>query len=77
MKLYTEKQLLDICQSVAEKACANSLPESFIKDSCDYYGHSKLHLVGFTEQDFQDLMDDDDITTLNVNTGEKKSNNNG
>ena len=66
MKLYTEKQLLDICQSVAEKACANSLPESFIKNSCDYYGNSKMRLIGFTEQEFQNIMDDDDIEMITV-----------
>ena len=32
MKLYTEEQLFDICQSVAEKICANSLPTESIID---------------------------------------------
>ena len=29
-KLYTEEQLFDICQSVAEKMCANSLPKESV-----------------------------------------------
>ena len=41
MKLYTEEQLFDICQSVAEKMCANSLPRESVIDKCKYYGHSK------------------------------------
>jgi len=44
MKLYTEKQLLDICKSVAEKACANSLDENWVKEECEYYGYTKIEI---------------------------------
>ena len=63
MKLYTEEQLLDICQSVAEKACANSLSKSFIKDSCDYYGYSKIEIDLDTIKHF---IDDDNINKINL-----------
>ena len=63
MKLYTEEQLFDICQSVAEKMCANSLPEESIIEKCKYYGYSKIEIDIDT---IKELMDNDDIDVINV-----------
>ena len=63
MKLYTEEQLFDICQSVAEKMCANSFPTESIIDKCLYYGYSKIEIDINT---IKDLMDDDDVDIINV-----------
>lgn len=45
MKVYTEEQLLDICQSVAEKVCAYSISTDTIKDYCEYFENTKLNLI--------------------------------
>ena len=63
MKLYTEEQLFDICQSLAEKMCANALPEEVIIENCKYYGHSKIEIDIET---IKGLMDDDNIDVINV-----------
>jgi hypothetical protein len=63
MKLYTEEELFDICQSVAEKMCANSLPTESIIEKCKYYGHSKIEIDINT---IKNLMEDDDIDVINV-----------
>ena len=63
MKLYTEEQLLDICKSVAEKACANSLDEDWIKDKCEYYGYSKIEIDINT---INDDIENDDIEAIRV-----------
>ena len=63
MKLYTEEQLFDICQSVAEKMCANSLQEESVIEKCKYYGHSKIEIDIET---IKELMDDDDVDIINV-----------
>lgn len=63
MKLYTEEQLFNICQSVAEKMCANSLPQESIIEKCKYYGYSKIEIDNDT---IQNLMNDDDIEIINV-----------
>jgi hypothetical protein len=44
MELYTRKELLAICQDVAEKVCANSLDESYIEELCDYSGTSHFDI---------------------------------
>jgi len=63
MKLYTEEQLFDICQSVSEKMCANSLPRESVIDKCMYYGHSKIEIDIDT---IQKLMEDDDVDVIKV-----------
>jgi len=63
MKLYTEEQLFEICQSVAEKMCANSLPKESIIDKCKYYGHSKIEI---NIETIKDLMEDDSVEKINV-----------
>lgn len=62
-KLYTEEQLFDICQSVAEKMCANSLPKESVIDKCKYYGHSKIQIDIET---IKESMNDDNIDVINV-----------
>ena len=63
MKLYTEEKLFNICQSVAEKMCANSLPIESIIDKCKYYGHSKIEIDIET---IKELMNDDNVNKINV-----------
>ena len=63
MKLYTEEQLHDICQSVAEKCCANPIDIEIIIDKCNYYGYSKIEI---DINSIKDLMEDDDIDVINV-----------
>ena len=63
MKLYTEEQLFDICQSVTEKMCATSLPKESVIEKCKYYGYSKIEIDIDT---IQKLMEDDDIDVINV-----------
>ncbi len=63
MKLYTEEQLLDICKSVAEKACAYSLDDEFIKDNCDYYGYTKIEIDIST---ISDDIENDNIDIIKV-----------
>lgn len=64
MELYTKEQLLDICQSVAEKACANSLPAEWVKENCEYYGWTKLH-TDITKS-MQSDIDDDNIEKIEL-----------
>ena len=64
MKLYTEEQLLDICKSVAEKACANGLDEEWIKDKCEDYGYSKIEVTDPLTLEF--LMEDNNVDTILV-----------
>lgn len=63
MKLYTEEQLFDICKSVAEKACANSLNEDWVKENCNYYGYSKIEIDINT---IKHLIEDDDVEKIKV-----------
>jgi len=64
MKLYTEKQLWEICKDVAEKVAATSVSEESIKEKCDDYGHSKIIV---TDPDsLKHLMEDDEIDTIPV-----------
>ena len=63
MKLYTEKQLFDICHSVAEKICATSIPIENVIEKCKYYGHSKIEINIDT---IKDLMDDDNTENIKV-----------
>ena len=63
MKLYTEQQLFDICQSVAEKMCANSLPIDVIVEKCQYYGHSKIEIK---DENIEELLENDGIDLIRV-----------
>ncbi len=65
MKLYTEEQLLEICKSVAEKACAGSLSDEWVKDQCDYYGYSKIE-IDIDINAFKKDVEDDEIEVINV-----------
>lgn len=81
MKLYTEKQLLEICHSVAEKVISTSLSKDRIEQLVDYYGgsSSKLELDDQFKMVIEKYQGDDDIaeinvevTTVNVNIPKKK-----
>jgi formyltetrahydrofolate synthetase len=63
MKLYTEQQLIDICQSVAEKMCSAPLNTETIIEHCNYYGHSKIKI---DINAIQQLMNDDTGAVINV-----------
>jgi len=68
MKLYTEEELLYIVQSVAEKACANSLPDDYIKREIDYFGSPKLMI----SESVEELMNDDEVETIELKIEETK-----
>lgn len=58
MKLYTEAQLHDICQSVASKCCANDIPMETIIDRCNQYGHSQVFIE---DEPLQTIVKNDDF----------------
>ena len=64
MKLYTEEQFLDACKSVAEKACAYSLDEDWIKEQCEYYGYTKFFIDLY--DNLEDKMNDDDVNDIEL-----------
>ena len=63
MKLYTEEQLLDICQSVAEKFVADSLSTESVKEKVNYYGYSKIEIDIET---IEDKLNNDNVDVIKV-----------
>lgn len=74
MKLYTEEQLFDICQSVAEKMCANSLPKEVIINKCRHYGNSKIEIDNESINGVINNIDDDTIHQVVFKTNTEEAN---
>lgn len=64
MRLYTEDQLFEICQYVAEKACANSLSERWVKEECKSVGGTVIEIEDeFIKSDVENDVDHIQLTT--------------